>query len=149
MLLRKYLAGENNHPDRAIISGISESTHKLLHRVGSKRIPSLWPINSYLSYCFTNGLLVKNVGEVFAGVIGRDPPNDVVRGNVAVDAVEGVVAGTGSVAQGKLGGWSGRGNSEVVGYRGESSDGGLEVVVVVVVLCHCSPMACKVGYLVL
>lgn len=68
-----------------------------------------------------------------------------------MDAVEGVVAGTGSVAQGKLGGWSGRGNSEVTGYRGESSDGGLEVVAV---HCHCSPMACKivkvlVGYLVL
>lgn len=48
--LHKYLASENDDPNRAIIPGISESTHKLLHRVGAERIPSLWPINTYLHH---------------------------------------------------------------------------------------------------
>lgn len=64
-------------------------------------------------------------------------------------------AGTGSVAERKFrcecGG--GRGNEEVVGYRGEPSDRGVEEVVVV---CHwrdaeviCSPMALQMVTLLL
>lgn len=104
--------------------------------MGSERIPSLWPINTYLGYSFPDGLLVDNVGEVLAGVVvvgGDDPPNDVVGGDVALDAVE-AVAPTGSAAQGEFAGCVVR-RSEVVGHRGEPSDGGSEMVVVVV-LCH-------------
>jgi len=79
-----------------------------------------------LGNSFPNGLLVHNVIEV----IGSGCPNDVVRGDVAVNAAEAVV-GTGSAGQGEFRGCSRRGK-EVVLHRGEPSDGGFEVLV----LCH-------------
>jgi len=44
----RYLASENDDPNRGIIPGVSESTHELLHRLGTERVPSLGPINTYL-----------------------------------------------------------------------------------------------------
>lgn len=93
----------------------------------SERVPSLRPINADLGYSFPEGFLVHNVGEL----VGSAPPNHVVGGNVAVDAVEGVAAG-GGAAEGKFAGGSGSGSGEVVGYRREPSECGL----LVLSLCH-------------
>lgn len=76
-----------------------------------------------LGNSFPNGLLVHNICEI----IGSDPPNDVVRGDVAVNAAEAVVC-SGSVGQGKFRGSCG-GGKEVILDRGEPSDGGFEVLV--------------------